>query len=418
MKYKFPILTLCLFSVFFLLVSPLKIHAQSEEAQTEETASEESSQSGEMLYTGYAVNPSKVVTVASDQVIDKDFYVAAADVVEIYGTVNGDVYAIAGQIIVGGTINGDLLAVAGTAILSGEGTEDARIIAGQITIDGKVGKNLTAAGGNIEITNGSVLSKGVLLAGGNISLMAPAAGDVSIAAGNAIVSSQVGGDLVTYTGSLRVSPDSTVAGNLVYNKDADVSIDNKAVISGTIIKREPLEKLKDVKAVSMQEISKSLAKAKRDMMLIGFLPILIVGLIIIKLFPKYVGDVNNQIQKGLLSSVLTGFAGLILTPIAALILFMTLVGIPIAGILLFAYVLLLYLARVYVAYWAGGFISKTFKRNFGNATRFVLGLVLLYVIYMIPILGSLVIFAVLIIGMGSAILVCFSYIKAGRARQE
>src|SRR3989344_7228032 len=54
----------------------------------------------------------EIVTLAKDEVIDRDFF-GAGQVVEINGTVNGDVYAAGGEVTVSGVVNGDVLVAGG-----------------------------------------------------------------------------------------------------------------------------------------------------------------------------------------------------------------------------------------------------------------------------------------------------------------
>ena len=88
-------------------------------------------------------------TVPASQVIDGDHF-AFGETVEISGTINGNLYASGGQVVIDGRVNGDVLSPAAESVclepflrmcgLPGPGSDF-----------GNVGRNLTVAGGNVEM---------------------------------------------------------------------------------------------------------------------------------------------------------------------------------------------------------------------------------------------------------------------------
>ena len=75
------------------------------------------------------------ITIPADQTVDGDLYASGGRVL-IEGTVDGDLIAAGGQVTITGDVSGDLMASAGAVDISGEVGGDARVAAGQTTVSG------------------------------------------------------------------------------------------------------------------------------------------------------------------------------------------------------------------------------------------------------------------------------------------
>lgn len=350
----------------------------------------------------------KVVTIRSDEVIDRSFYLNAGDTVEISGTVNGDVLIAGGQLLIDGTINGDLLAAGGTINVSGDVSENIRVAGGQVTISGNVGRNLNVVGGSVEVTDSADIAGGVLIAAGNINLYAPVAGDVLVGVGNLTLANNVGGNVEAYVGTMRVSSNTQVAGDVTYYSEENASIDKGAQISGKITKKLPPSELVETKDKDVEGFN-YFAKT------VSFLAALIVGLILIKLFPNFMKGASDLLTKTWLKSTGVGLLILIFVPIITLIMLITIVGIPLALIIGFLYLITLYLAKIFVAYTVG----LTFYKGDTNRLYlpFILTLLIYYVVTSIPFIGGLVSIVAHLAGIGVLYLSCRDYYdKAVKAK--
>ena len=348
----------------------------------------------------------KVITLPSDEVITKDFYINGGDVVEISGTVNGDVIVGAGQVTVAGTVNGDVLVAGGSIDITGTVSDDVRAVGGQINISGKVGRNITIGGGDIKINEGSEIGGGVVVGGGNVRLAGTIGGDVLIASGNVTLSGDIGGDAEIYAGTLVMTSNTKVGGDLVYTSEEEAVIDKQATISGKL-----LRKTAPALAVDANKKAKSTMKDLFafgfQFKLVSFLSALIVGSILIRVFPKYTELTKSVLQDNLWKSLLYGFLFLFIAPFAIIILFITILGAPLAMFGIMAVGVLIYLSKIFMGYWLGAKIPLGDKKN--SYLSFVLGLAAFYLITMIPILGGFVSLIALFFGVGSGLLACREY---------
>jgi len=340
-----------------------------------------------------------IVTVPAGEVVNKDYF-AAGGIVEISGTVNGDVYAFGGQVLVDGKVNGDLIAAGGVVRISGDISQDARVGGGQVTISGSIGRNLTVGGGNIELAEKAVVRGSVIAGGGNISLASPIGGNAKVGGGNLTVSNKIAGDLEASISSLRLTSKSQIGGNLTYFSDQKASIDKEAKVAGSITQKKPAE----VARPSPAKILGIFTGISLFLKIISFVSTLILGLLLLKFFPKYSRDVVYTLRKRPWVSLGIGFAALILIPIIFVILLVTVVGIPLAFILLALYLISLYVARIFVIFWSGVILFERTGRRVHEVWAFILGLVIYSLLTLIPIIGGIITLFVVLFGLGAAIL--------------
>ncbi len=340
-----------------------------------------------------------IVVVSAEQVIERDFF-ARAERIEISGTVRGDVYVAGGQIIVDGTVEGDILAVGGTITISGTVTQDARIAGGQVIINGEIGRNATIAGGSIELTPKANIRGGIVVGGGSVHIAGPVGSNARIAAGSATLANRIDGDVDAAVGALRLTSRAVVTGDLSYWSEAQAEIDEKAEIVGELRHQQLPE---DMIPFSEKAVKPFIAGFVLLVIMMDFISMLILGLLMIRFYPQWTKRVVSHIQEQPLSTVGLGVVALLLTPVMSLLLAITVVGIPIALILLAWLAIALYLGRIFVIIWAGRFLFTRLKRAEYERLAFVTALVLYALVTLIPILGWLVAVFVILLGLGSVL---------------
>src|SRR3989344_2005948 len=276
----------------------------------------------------------KTVILSKDQIIDHDYF-AAGDTVTIDGTVNGDAYVAGGQVNINGVIKGG------------------------------VQRNITLLGGNITIDNDAAV------------------------AGNAVV---VG------VGTMEISPDAVIHGNLDYWSSDEAAISASANVRGKTTFHQTQAQM------HTNRIAENAARFASGLRIVSFISTLIVGALLVWLFPVYSQKASGMVREKFWTSFLVGLVALIVTPIIAISLFATVVGIPIASILLFGYGVLLYISKVFVVLAIGVFVSEKAAWKLSPVWAFVAGLLLYYIIGFIPIVGGLTKFAVTLVGVGVILL--------------
>ncbi|MEP7081709.1 MAG: hypothetical protein ABI841_01900 [Chloroflexota bacterium] len=141
---------------------------------------------------GGKLRTGETVTVAAGETVEGDLYAASGTIV-IDGTVEGDLVAAGGDIQVNGHVSGDLIAAGGTVTVAGTVDGDARIAGGQLTVSGDVGEDLLIAGGQAAITASGSVGEDVIASAGQLSIAGSVAGSVEGGAGTYDRTGTVGG---------------------------------------------------------------------------------------------------------------------------------------------------------------------------------------------------------------------------------
>jgi len=339
----------------------------------------------------------EVTTLNAGETVNKDYFVFN-ERVEIFGTVNGDVYAGAGIVLVEGKINGDLIVGGGQVTINGEVNQDVRVGGGQVTIGGKIGRNLTVGGGSVEVTKGASIGGSVVAGAGNINLNAPVGGDIRIGAGNVTLSGEVGGDVEAWVGSLRLTPSAVVAGNITYWSTEDASIASGATVTGSVTKNSPAPE----EVPSKEKVLGVLTGFALFLKLLSLFTLLVVGLILIKFFPVFNTAAVANLRNRPWLSFGVGALTLILVPVAAVVLMVTVVGVPLGLMLLAIYGIAIFLSRVFVVYLVGQLLLTQAKVN--EVLTLLVGLAVYALVTLLPIIGGLTTFLATVFSLGALVL--------------
>lgn len=339
------------------------------------------------------IERSEVVTLPQNEVINEDYF-ATGEKVVLSGTVNGDAYLAGGNIIVDGNINGDLLAVGGTITILGKISEDVRTAGGQIIISGEIGKNLTTAGGSVEITSSAKINGSLVAGAGNVSIFAPLAKGATLGAGSVTLGNQVGGNVNAGVGQITLTQGARINGDLTYLSNQNAQIQRGAQVAGKTTHNFPPEPKRD-------EPAKAIGGAILALKIISFLSALLVGFIILRLFPGLTKRTASTVVTKPFSSLGLGFITLIIIPIVCLILLVTLIGIPIAAILFFAFLVKIYIAKIFISVAIGQKVLKATSQKPQDFLALFVGLVIYYLITLVPLVGWLIAFVAILIGLGA-----------------
>ncbi len=331
-------------------------------------------------------NSQKIITLKENEVVEKDYF-AASDVVEIYGSVMGDVYIAGGMVTVNGNIEGDVLAAGGTIVIAGKIEQDVRVAGGDVTISGNIKGNVTVGGGTVDITDNAVIDGSVVAGAGTININAPIGKNIKIGAGNFYLANSVGGDSEVGAETIRLAPKASVDGDFNYWSEQEANVAEEASVSGQIVRRQanvPSEQ----EIISAQQGLKGLwSGAVTTIKIVSLLSFIVVGLILAKLFPKYIKRNSKVINNNPWKSILWGLVGVVITPLVLILLAITVIGLPLSGIILALYLVVLYLGKFFAMVWVGEKLLPRFTSRITVYTAFFTGLLIATLLSFIPIIG-------------------------------
>jgi hypothetical protein len=354
----------------------------------------------------------QIKILAQGQVINKD-YLAVGEVVDIFGTVNGDAYVAGGQVEVAGIINGDLLVAGGKVKVTGKVLGNIRATGGQIYLTGAtVGKNVTLAGGDLESDETTKIAGSVIAAGGNINLASSVGRGINLAGGNVSLNSKIAGDTQIVGDVIRINPKANLLGTFDYWSQNEPLIDSGAVIKGATTKHNLPTYFTSEQGKALQKNARDGAlRAKFGFSFFSFLSFLVVGLIISKLFPAYSVKVSQYIRLKPWKALVYGLLVSILTPIALLLVAITIIGIPLVGIVFALFMVFSYIAKYFTIITAGEWLLTKLNQKHNLYFAFVTGLIILYVGSAIPFVGWIFKSAFSLIGFGALVITLYGNLQ-------
>ncbi|CAE6761336.1 polymer-forming cytoskeletal protein [Nitrospira defluvii] len=345
------------------------------------------------------------------QVVQGDYF-AFGPHVQISGIVNGDLYAAGGDVMIDGVVNGDVIVAGAKVILSGTVAQDARVIGAQVTVSGTIGRNATLAGVDLHLTETAKVRENLIAGGGHVQLEGPIGRDARVGAWRATLSNEIERDLIVAAESVRLTSKASVGGRLRYWGDAAPSIDEEATVRGPITRR-PLPE-----GWSVERARQGIIGARVLAAVVGFLSTLILGLILLRVYPVFSHRVTTTIRDRPGASLGVGTAVLLVTPIAAASLVVTLLALPVGVVLLAMYGVTVYLARIYTMMYIGQRLLRHRDESSSLAKPFMVGLVVYSLLSLVPVVGGLVTLGAVLFGLGALLITKKDLIVGLREQQQ
>ncbi|MBI1862791.1 hypothetical protein HYS00_01585 [Candidatus Microgenomates bacterium] len=333
----------------------------------------------------FAQEQHKNVVLPANQTAENTYFGAGGDV-QVDGTVNGDAYVAGGTVTVNGRINGDLLAAGGTVLIRGTVTQDIRVAGGTVTITGDVGRNVTVAGGTVILDKGARVRGNVIAGAGTFSQLGTIEKDLFLGGGTATLGGTTQGNVQARSDTLRIPAGSMIAGNLTYTSMNDAQVEQGASVSGKLQHTVPPQPNKQVKTNRFANAMTGFLWGK----IISLISMFLIGLLFLTFFPRFTERVVETVKNAKGTSTLAGMGMFFAAPIVIIFLLLTLIGIPFAIAALSAWVMLMYVGKLFVAMYLGQWASGLTKRTPSDSWTLFIGLVIHLLITLIPFIGWLV----------------------------
>jgi hypothetical protein len=302
----------------------------------------------------------------------------AGDNFQINQDVQGDLVLAGSKLEINGNVVKDFIGAGGDLTVNGNVSGNVIAAGGTIRVNGNVGGDAAAFGGQILLSRGSVVNGDILLSGGDITLDGIVNGNGQVSAGTLRT-----GDNFKLKGNLKLEAQNYPS-NLKNNVGGDLNI------------------------TSRNETQIQYAKASAGFNFLAFiiwlLMSLVMGLILIYIFPGFVSRLKEIVRDSPLKTGLLGLLILIFLPILSVILLITLFGLSLSILLILLLALGLLIATVPVELLAGEIIyKKIFKKEAAKLVYYLIGAVIFAIAYEIPLIGGIIRFIALLIGLGAAV---------------
>lgn len=337
-----------------------------------------------------------------------DDILAAGNQVNIDPEVRGDITAAGQSVTVSGSVEDSVMLAGNSVTVTGPVGNDAWMAGQNVALSSSVADNAYLAGSNVRLTDRASVGTDLLAAGNNLAILGNVRRNMRIAGNDITIGGTVGGNVYAHSNNtIRILDGAVIRGNLFYESPKEASIAPGARILG-----------RTERSIPARERAKPVFWSKFLFWLGSLIASILFGVIFIALFPHYSQQTADTVKHSLWVSLGIGFTLFILVPIALFIIFMTILGIPIALSALAVYLVLLYAARIPVAIALGQFILGRGRQSLPNQYgSMILGLVIIYLIGLIPILGGLVKIVVAAVGLGAFAVTCWRIRKSREVTQ-
>lgn len=274
--------------------------------------------------------------------------------------------------------------------------------------------------GNITIQKDQVIDGDVNTLAGNITVHGTVYGDVTSVAGNITIYGKVDGDVHTTGGNIylkknaEVSGDVTVVGGKVY-KDPDASLTGS--ITQMVETDESVLEIRDqhIQLPPNIEISPYVPWYLLIWGAVtGLVSWLALGAFLMLFFAKQVSRLAEKVDQRPGYYFLIGLVGYLLFPPLLVLMVITIVGIPLALILILMVILGTLFGQLAVARSLGERVIQRFSWKYDTEmSRVLIGLVMIFLVTLIPVIGWVFFFATACIGFGTVLMNRFGIEKKG-----
>jgi hypothetical protein len=338
-------------------------------------------------------------TLRAGEEIKTDLIVAA-ERTQINGDVDGDLIVFSHSVTVNGHITGDILGFAAELTVNGPVDGNVRAFAQTIVINSNIGKNLMAFGGEMNLRDTANVGGTITLFTGDTELSGHVAGDLLAFGGNFDINGVLGHDAAFQSDTLSIGPSAEIKGHTKFEGNREAEVSPSAKLGNPVeftLKKHGSEK------------NYSSARFYWHQTLLWGMSF-VFGLVVLLLAPGFFFDAERACRK-VPQAIGFGLLFLLATPIVAIIVCITIVGLGVGISALLLWVIAIYSAQVYVGSWLGERILGEGVGVGSALGRLAVGLLILRAAHMLPYIGGWIAFIVVVWGMGAMLLALYRYMR-------
>tara|TARA_B100002051_G_scaffold276831_1_gene329852 strand:+ start:7775 stop:8908 length:1134 start_codon:yes stop_codon:yes gene_type:complete len=326
------------------------------------------------------------VSIAEEKVINGDFY-SVAETLSVSGVVEEDLVAAGGQVVINGSVGSHAFLIAGSVDSHGIIGDDLRIVAGEVVIAEPVEGDVMVVGGEVDILSTASIAGDLLVYGGDVTVEAPVAGDVIGTVSDLRIDALVEGDVDVTSGQLTLGDRAAIVGSVTYESSNELIQAFDASVGGETVRTDP---------VFVEPVDSTWS------WIIPSLMILFAALAWFLISKRSLNALINSALQPSPKPVLLGFATFILLPIAAILLFVSIVGSMLGFVLLFGYIVMLFMSGIAMMVVLGKLLQVAFSQNSRVTTllTIIIGFVGYAVLSFLPVIGGVVKLILFILALG------------------
>lgn len=328
-------------------------------------------------------------------------YFGAGGMLNLTESVEGDAILAGGQVSTASEVRGDLVAVGGEVSVGGAIGDDLYAAGGSVQFDAVVNGNARVAGGDVSVGPATIVAGGLSLTGGQVRFEGVAHEYLQASGGSVHLDGEVVGDAEVRARELSIGPNARIGGRLVYHGPSEPTVPEGAVIGGG------LEFHPEDTGRYLRDSQPGVRDAVTGLgAFLWFAGVFVAGALFVLLLPGFTAEAAASIGRKPLPSLALGLAILLCVPFVAVVLLITIIGIPVALLLMSLYLVVLFLGWITAALFVAQ-RGLAVLRPGRPVTRgrqllaLLLGLAALWLLRQVPFVGGWIGFIALLAGIGA-----------------
>lgn len=325
-----------------------------------------------------------------------DSRLTAGDVVVLDEPIDGNAFAAGSRVELRERVDGSAFLSGGSVTVTGPVGRNLYAAGGDVRIEGDVEGRARAAGGKIRVASDARIGGSAAFAGESIELDGAVGGGLRAFGDTITINGSVGGDVEAAGENIRIGPDARIAGQVEYRSGRDIAVDPAAQVAGGV--------------KELEQDRRWLRKLGHGAAIFGgvtiSLGVVLIGVLMILAMPRFSREAAATILRKPWQSAGLGCVMLIGVPFAIIVLLVTVIGIPLALLLVFGYVVLLLLGYLVAALFVGDAALERLGREkvdspWWRVLFLFLALVVIAVVKQVPFIGGLAVALLFIAGIGA-----------------
>lgn len=329
-----------------------------------------------------------------------DFF-GAGGIINLTDAVAGDAILVGGRVSVASEVDGDLIAAGGELSLGGAVGDDLYAAGGSVQLDAIVSGNARVAGGEVTVGPATVVAGALSVSGGRVVFEGNTHANLRASGGSVRLDGEVHGDAEVRAEELLIGPGARIGGRLVFHGPVAPEVPEGAVIAGGVEFHE-----RDARRFFDDHRPRVHDAVRGAGSVMWFVGVFVAAALFVLMFPRFARDAAAAIGTKPLQSLGLGIAILLCVPFLGVVLLITIIGIPLALLLVPLYLLVLFLGWATAALFIAqrGLEVLRPARAVTPAWQLLalfLGLLALWLLRQLPFAGGLIGFLALVAGIGA-----------------
>ncbi|MGV3569363.1 MAG: hypothetical protein ACO1PB_02105 [Ramlibacter sp.] len=333
---------------------------------------------------------------------------AAGGQVRPAAEVKGDFTAAGGKVVVDQPIAGDAMLAGGSVDVRAPVGDDVRAGGGDVSIESTVGGELFATGANITLTPAAVVARGATLYGSSVEIGGRVAGDLRATAARITIDGEVGGKAHLVADEIVLGPKARIGGALTYVSPSELRRAEGATIVGAVTREQGPSQRPG--AMRERHWERSMTAPSWGGGILSFLAFLAAGALFLLLLPRFGATASGRIRSSPWPALGIGFATAVATPVLAVLLFITVLGIPLGIALLALYPALLLAGFLVGVLFIGELLAAAVRKDApprsyaAKVGWFAAALLLTLLLARVPFVGGVLVALLALAGIGACVL--------------